>query len=97
MAVDHHGFASLAELFAVVRAALRQNAHFVEDARAPPGRGCSDFAHSPIFKGPRYTVNLSLRTGVPHPQLRPLNPRKNQLTLVCPLGGHALGKPATAQ
>src|SRR5882724_6480339 len=57
MAVDHHGFASLAELFAIVRTALRQHPHLVKDARASPVRGCSDFAHTAMFERPRVTVN----------------------------------------
>src|SRR5437879_12919247 len=57
MAVDHYGLASLAKLLAIVRTALRQHPHLVKDARASPVRGCSNFAHSAIFKRPHVTVN----------------------------------------
>ncbi len=57
MAVDDHSFARLVELLSVVRAALRLYAHLMKDARASPGSGCSDFAHSTMFERPRHTVN----------------------------------------
>src|ERR1700687_3824039 len=52
LAVDDHGFARLAELLSVVPAALRLHAHLAKDARAPPGGGCSDFAHASCWNAP---------------------------------------------
>src|ERR1700687_2996456 len=46
MAVDDYSFASFAELLSVVAAALRLQAHLMKHARASPGGGCCDFAHS---------------------------------------------------
>ena len=66
--VDHHGLASLAEFLAVVRAALCLHPHLVKYPPAAPGRGNSEFAHSPHVHRTRYAVNLSFRTGVPESQ-----------------------------
>src|SRR6267142_6867906 len=52
LAVDDHGFARLAELLSVVPAALRLHAHLTKDARTPPGRGCSHFAHASCWNAP---------------------------------------------
>src|SRR2546422_448836 len=52
MAVDDLGFASFTELLSVVPAALRLHAHLMKHARASPGRGCCDLAHSPHLRTP---------------------------------------------